>query len=267
MASRAYLRAGDYITLRSCKSKELLVIKQQTTGNGILRNKLCTTGGNEGYTNVWQVSMAGVPCLPEWNINRPFLNGKFLIDNEISNGNLNSNSNLNNITGNNRKSFEASPKVLELLFKNTRGDTYENSYNQKPSKNDLLSLPNALQEKLLIDDLLSVFMGMEGVYIHIDNESNKQNQLKTNNTSNRTNDDTSVPMNLLHVKFMVENADISLTQLVNRMLPCGEFVVKIKAYVMNKSRYEYGMVNHALCSSLNVLIKEFNVLIAQVNLW
>lgn len=265
LASKAYLRAGDHITLRSCRTREFLVIKQHATGNGT-KNKLCTASEGQSFSSVWQVSLSGIPCLPQWNINRPFLNGKFLVK-ESNNSESGAGAAAYASNASSMKSSEPSPKVLEALFKNSASTSQSRDYeaynSSKPSKNDLKSLPIALQEKLLIDDLLSVFMGMEGVYIHVDNGQSPSSSKRVVGKSS-SNIPTNLMNNLSHIKFCVDNADISLTQLVNRMLPCGELVVKVKAFITSKSRHEYGMVNHALSSALNVLLKEFNVLVAQV---
>eukprot|EP00615_Pteridomonas_danica_P004166 CAMPEP_0114331884 /NCGR_PEP_ID=MMETSP0101-20121206/2714_1 /TAXON_ID=38822 ORGANISM="Pteridomonas danica, Strain PT" /NCGR_SAMPLE_ID=MMETSP0101 /ASSEMBLY_ACC=CAM_ASM_000211 /LENGTH=794 /DNA_ID=CAMNT_0001462375 /DNA_START=60 /DNA_END=2441 /DNA_ORIENTATION=+ len=267
LLSRAYVRSGDHITLRSCISKEFLIIKQIATGNGT-KNILRTANELQSFSNIWQVSMAGMPCPPSWSLNRPFLTGNFLIDsdkNTSSSSNQSTSPRKSNMDNESRPSYEPSNQILESLFRKNSSSSSSSGSSQNKPKSDLLTLPISLQEKFLLDDLLSVFMGIEGIYIHIQKSSQTlPESQRAPNPRSSLSQPTPTLLSLSSVKFVVDDADYSLTQLVKCMLPAGELVVKVKAYIAQMSRHEFGMVNHALCSALNVLLKEFNVLIAQL---
>jgi gamma-tubulin complex component 2 len=51
---------------------------------------------------------------------------------------------------------------------------------------------------------------------------------------------------------------------VAQLLPICESAVRIREFVRLHSRYEYGMVSHALCAALKKILREFDILIAQL---
>ncbi|PIK61694.1 putative gamma-tubulin complex component 2 [Apostichopus japonicus] len=58
--------------------------------------------------------------------------------------------------------------------------------------------------------------------------------------------------------------DPSLRELANRVIPICTNYSTIVHFTEDKSSFEYGMVNHALCGAMKTLLKEYNVLIAQL---
>lgn len=70
-ARGAYLRAGDFIALRST-SGELLAVGDGGKLSAVSEGQLA----NEALR--WQVGVAGTPFLPTWSLTRPFLTGRFL---------------------------------------------------------------------------------------------------------------------------------------------------------------------------------------------
>lgn len=58
--------------------------------------------------------------------------------------------------------------------------------------------------------------------------------------------------------------DISLTNLMNRILPIATHFMNIARYVDKHNTYENGLFTHAFCASINSIIREYHILIAQL---
>ncbi|KAF9084684.1 hypothetical protein BGX23_010317 [Mortierella sp. AD031] len=106
------------------------------------------------------------------------------------------------------------------------------------------------QESAIIEDVLFTMMGIEGTYISI---------VKP----------TSAPVDLdveyIHKEFRTdESFDPSLRDLVSRILPLASIYLSLEAFVELHSRFEYGFVSHALCAAIRNLLKEYLILIAQL---
>jgi len=123
-----------------------------------------------------------------------------------------------------------------------------------------------LQEASILEDLLFVFMvsgapnipsdpplttnqGYEGQYIRFRGDYNPASE------SDR----------LAGPQFKIlPGLDPSLRDLANTMLEMATHYGAVEAFVEVHSREEFGAVNHALCSSIRRLLKEYLVLIAQL---
>jgi gamma-tubulin complex component 2 len=100
-----------------------------------------------------------------------------------------------------------------------------------------------VQEQYLLEDLLFVLMGIEGKYI----------KLIRNIESGR-------------VEFQPNSAitNKSNVDLLRKILPLAEYYYTINNYCEVHSRYEYGLVQHSLTKAIQQLLKEYLVLIAQL---
>jgi gamma-tubulin complex component 2 len=57
---------------------------------------------------------------------------------------------------------------------------------------------------------------------------------------------------------------VSLCNVLGRILPVCSHYSRIELYISRHSRFEYGMVNHALCAAIKALVREYLVVIAQL---
>lgn len=105
------------------------------------------------------------------------------------------------------------------------------------------SLPLPMQEQAIIDDLLKCMEGIEGKYILA-----------------RALTERYAPK-----EFMIdESLDPSIQELVRRFLPlCSNYSTVVR-FIEEKSAFEYGLVNHALSASMRTLVKDYMVLVAQL---
>ncbi|PYI08209.1 hypothetical protein BO78DRAFT_365192 [Aspergillus sclerotiicarbonarius CBS 121057] len=105
------------------------------------------------------------------------------------------------------------------------------------------------QEKAILEDLLYVFMGFEGQYIHY-----------------RASYDPSAEKDrLTGPAFQLPTGiDPTLKDLTQSTLKIATHYSALESFVEVQSRAEYGAVSHALCATIRKLLKEYLVLVAQL---
>ncbi len=107
------------------------------------------------------------------------------------------------------------------------------------------------QERALLDDLLYVFMGFEGQYVWF------QNSYDPSEEKDRLNGPIFHPL---------AGLDPSLRDLTSSMLSMATHHCAIEAFIEVQSREEFGSVNHALCAAIRKLLKDYLILIAQLEM-
>uniref|UniRef100_U3J1W9 Gamma-tubulin complex component n=1 Tax=Anas platyrhynchos platyrhynchos TaxID=8840 RepID=U3J1W9_ANAPP len=104
------------------------------------------------------------------------------------------------------------------------------------------TLPLASQESVIVEDLLYVLIGVDGRYVTAQPLVGRQNRT-----------------------FSVDpNLDLSIKELVTRILPVAASYSAVTRFIEEKSSFEYGQVNHALAAAMRTLIKEYMILITQL---
>ena len=105
------------------------------------------------------------------------------------------------------------------------------------------------QETAVVEDLLFVFMGFEGQYIRY---ADVYRPLEEKSR-------------LAGPQFQIlPGLDPSLRDLVQSMLKMATHYAAVEAFVEVQSREEFGAVNHALCAAMRRLLKDYLILIAQL---
>ncbi|OCK76952.1 hypothetical protein K432DRAFT_132631 [Lepidopterella palustris CBS 459.81] len=105
------------------------------------------------------------------------------------------------------------------------------------------------QETAIVEDLLFVFMGFEGQYIRFVDSYNPLEEKER----------------LVGPSFRIlPGLDISLQDLATSMFRMATHYIALEAFIEVQSREEYGAVNHALCAAVRDLLKEYLMLIAQL---
>ncbi|OJD22705.1 hypothetical protein ACJ73_05945 [Blastomyces percursus] len=113
----------------------------------------------------------------------------------------------------------------------------------------LRELKMEAQEAAILEDLLFVFMGYEGQYIHFVNSYNPSEETDR----------------LIGPSFQIEpGLEPSLKDLTLSMLKMATHYSAMEAFVEVQSRAEFGAVNHALCAAIRKLLKDYLILIAQL---
>lgn len=112
-------------------------------------------------------------------------------------------------------------------------------------------MPMQEQEGVLLDDLLYVFMGYEGQYVRFE-ESYRPSEEKDR---------------LLGPEYRIlPGLDPSLRDLTTSMLKMATHYSAVEAFVEAQSREEFGSVNHALCAAVRKLLKDYLILVAQLEM-
>ncbi|EXJ90598.1 hypothetical protein A1O1_03701 [Capronia coronata CBS 617.96] len=107
------------------------------------------------------------------------------------------------------------------------------------------------QERAILDDLLYVFLGFEGQYIRFRDSYNPADEKE------RLNGPPFEPL---------PGLDPSLKDLTSSMLSMATHHCALEAFVEVQSREEFGSVNHALCAAIRNLLKDFLILVAQLEM-
>ncbi|PKY01443.1 hypothetical protein P168DRAFT_284202 [Aspergillus campestris IBT 28561] len=105
------------------------------------------------------------------------------------------------------------------------------------------------QERLLLEDLLFVFMGFEGQYIHYHSSYDPSAEK----------DRLTGP-----VYQLPSGLDPTLRDLTLSMLKMATHYSAMESFVEVQSRAEFGAVSHALCAAIRKLLKDYLILIAQL---
>nr|CAB3267375.1 gamma-tubulin complex component 2 [Phallusia mammillata] len=101
-----------------------------------------------------------------------------------------------------------------------------------------------LQEQAVVRDLLAVLSGIEGTHILV-----------------RQGDDKYSPR-----RFILEpTMDVSLAEMVNLVVPIASSYSIVIGFIEERSLFEYGKVNHALCSAMKTIIREYQINLAQLD--
>jgi gamma-tubulin complex component 2 len=107
------------------------------------------------------------------------------------------------------------------------------------------------QESALLDDLLYVFMGYEGLYVRFVDSYNPSEEKDR----------------LAGPEYCIlPGLDPSLRDLTMSMLKMATHYSAMEAFVEAQSREEFGSVNHALCAAIRKLLKDFLILVAQLEM-
>lgn len=105
------------------------------------------------------------------------------------------------------------------------------------------------QEYAILDDLLFVFMGYEGQYIRFVESYNPHIEKER----------------LAGPAYRIlPGLDPSLRDLTTSLLKMATYHSAVEAFVEVQSRDEFGAINHALCASIRKLLKDYLILIAQL---
>lgn len=107
------------------------------------------------------------------------------------------------------------------------------------------------QEATILDDLLYVFMGYEGQYVRFAGSYNPAEEKSR----------------LMGPEFRIApGLDPSLRDLTMSMLKMATHYCAMEAFVEIQSQEEFGSVNHALCAAIRNLLKEYLILVSQLEM-
>ncbi|KAL7148415.1 hypothetical protein ABFS83_06G176900 [Erythranthe nasuta] len=157
-------------------------------------------------------SSVASPSTPKWNVDRPFLTGRFHQEKKSASG-------------------VAESKGFSMDIFGPGVDKPIGCYHA------------AIQELIVIDDLLSALVGIEGRYVSIRRVHGKEEI----------------------ITFQVDaSMDLALQESAKRIFPLCESYLLITQFVESRSQFKSGLVNHAFASALRTLLLDYQAMVAQL---
>ena len=186
--------------------------------------------------NKWKIVKVDIPLIPTWHKKRKYLNDNINSYLYYLDKSFYKTKNINNINDiNNKESFMNSREISTRMDK---------------AKEKLSSYPSTEQDKILVNDLLLVMLGLEGKYI----------KRVVNNTSYKD----------FKVEFEVEpyldnpTCDPPLLSLTNLILPMGYYYSSITYFLNMGSKPETGLVVKGFCEGLKKILREYILFVNQL---
>ncbi|XP_048225999.1 gamma-tubulin complex component 2 isoform X1 [Ricinus communis] len=156
------------------------------------------------------VAAPSCPSTPRWNVERPFLTGRF------------------------RQETKATSRLTD-----SKGFSFST-----PGLDKAIGCYDAaVQELIVIDDLMSALVGIEGRYISIKRVHGKEDD----------------------ITFQLDaSMDLALQELAKRMFPLCESYLLIDQFIESRSQFKNGVVNHAFAAALRALLLDYQAMVAQL---
>ncbi|XP_050206801.1 gamma-tubulin complex component 2 isoform X2 [Mercurialis annua] len=159
-------------------------------------------------------SSSSCPSTPRWNVERPFLTGRFHL-------------------------LQETKGTSSRLAADTKGFSFSSRL-----ENAIGCYDAAVQELIVIDDLMSALVGIEGRYISI-------KQVHGNDGDDIT--------------FQVDaSMDLALQELAKRIFPLCKSYLLVDQFVETRSQFKNGVVNHAFAAALRALLLDYQAMVAQL---
>ncbi|KAH6757482.1 Spc97 / Spc98 family of spindle pole body component [Perilla frutescens var. hirtella] len=157
-------------------------------------------------------SAVASPSTPRWNADRPYLTGRFHQETKFASG-------------------VAESKGFSMDLFGPGVDKPIGCYHA------------AIQELIVIDDLLSTLVGIEGRYISIRRVYGKDD----------------------NASFQVDaSMDLALQESAKRIFPLCESYLLVNQFVESRSQFKSGLVNHAFSAALRTLLLDYQAMVAQL---
>ncbi|XP_010492695.1 PREDICTED: gamma-tubulin complex component 2-like [Camelina sativa] len=155
------------------------------------------------------MSPISCPTTPRWNQDRPFLTGRF------------------------HQETRASSKLADSKKSSSiSGEDQAIGCYDEP-----------VQELIVIDDLLSALVGIEGRYISIERFHGKEDS----------------------IAFQVDaSMHLPLQEMAKKIFPLCEYYLLIDQFVESSSQFKNGLVNHAFAAALRALLLDYQAMVAQL---
>lgn len=283
-----YVRVGDTILIQCYKSDHCLSLVEVATtfASSYVSGNPNTVASGPGYeirlqlkdrsglgSEVWQIEVFGTVPLPTWCQSRPFLSGKYLVM---------------------PASLRAPPPEVESRVFPRASNMSTFMQNIHSNLHPLHDYEVEEQQHILMREILLLLSGIEGNYIRIaaavksfsQDQANKdfddaavEEEMRKYRDGggglkefhNALNQRMTAPPSItlpsidsIKLVIDVDSADRSLATQVTQLLSMCEQSLKIRHFLRQQSRYEYGYVSHAFCASIKSILHDFDVIICQL---
>ena len=241
-----YVRSGDRLMLQTSGADNFLSLYEgvQGTEARLVHKDRAGLG-----TEVWQLDQFAVPSLPSW-LARPYLSGRYLVTPPV-----------------------AKLPAPEIEARTFPGAGTSSSSSSSGSNNGRTGLPPApplsslspgAQHALLLRELLLALSGVEGHYVRVAASQSPVPSSSSSSSGGGFAAAASVMLRELNLVVESDTADRSAASQVALLLPICESAVQLREFVRVHSRYEFGLVSQALASAIKTMLREFDILVAQL---
>eukprot|EP01035_Chromulina_nebulosa_P022363 gene22363-28957_t len=203
-----YVRIGDLILLQTFSSSQLLTLYEGASGSEAqLQHR--ESSSLLGY-EMWQIELFSSQPIPVW-LNRPYLSRRFLLN--------------------------PSSTRVPSLESETRCYPGFNSMSKTSADFPLLNTyPIAIQQQILLRDIICVLTGVEGQYIRVGAETTTATIDSTASTSSRK---------LLELKLIIDidTSDRATANQISQLLPLCESIIHIREFLRLHNNYDCGLLS------------------------
>ena len=244
-----YVRAGDRILLQTSGADNLLTLHEGAAGaEARLVHKDRAGLGAE----VWQLDQFAVPSLPAW-LGRPYLSGRYLVTppsakvppQEIVARTFPGAGGTATASASHRGTVHGAPPL--------QSPPPSQQQTQTPP---LSSLAPGAQHAVLLREILLALSGVEGHYVRVAAAGPSAAVASSSGASS--------VLRELNLVVESDTADRTAASQVALLLPICEGAVQLREFVRVHSRYEFGLVSHALAAAIKAMLREFDILVAQL---
>ena len=158
--------------------------------------------------------------------------------------------------------------TFHAIFFLVGSHTHTHTHTRRPAARTTIqigSLPREMQELVVVDDLLSVLIGIEGKYITIlptvgggvgNGNHGGAGAAHERGNLGEVSDASGFECDA--------GMDASLAELVGRVLPVCAAYSTIACFTDGRTGYAQGSVRQALCAAMRALLKEYLIVVAQL---
>ena len=178
---------------------------------------------------VWRLELFGNPSLPAF-MHRPYLSGQFV----------------------------TTPANVRYGSAEAEGRTFPGRKTSVSSSSigKLSDYSPAIQYAILTREVLCALSGVEGQYIRV---------AAADSSAGGSTDKYPSPKDVSLV-LDLEDADRSVAAQIKLLLPICESGIRVREFIKVYNRYEYGKVSQALASGIRSILREFDLLVAQLEM-
>eukprot|EP00605_Chrysophyceae_sp_TOSAG23-4_P002805 GSChrysophyteH1.ASY1.ANO1.3089.1 assembled CDS len=143
-----------------------------------------------------------------------------------------------------------SADILNRTFPDaSAGVTYKSDSNVSAN---LLALSPLAQQSFLVREVLLALAGVAGQFIHISTGSSAESSSRSS---------------LKDIEFDISEdigIDRAVVSQITQLLPICRNAVIVREFIRQQSRQSYGSVSHSLSASIRIILREYDVLVAQL---
>ncbi len=183
---------------------------------------------------IWRVSQAATPLAPDWSVNRFF--------------------SIDHVTGSSASSAAATGDAAAIL-NSVGASAGTTAVGGGTGSTDV-------QEQLLVQDLLYAMMAVPGKWITLASSAPATTPAGGGAAASNSQQQPTTASPTFRINPQITEA--SFVDVLKRMIPICDYYAAVQQHITVHNRFEYGVVNHAFCSAVRVLLKEYLLLIAQL---